>query len=788
MNWNPNAPTVLGLEATPRTDISDGYSGDVTSPTQSVTMDVPSNVTETVTQIAAYLRPTSSNVTAALLEMLIKGQEDGANDATAMYQPNGSTATNCENQSGGTTNLYQSIDEVSPDNSDWVRGQSGGGTLNLEFNTSGVLTGKRIKGVKLHVRADLTFPFTTGSFGVSLDGSTWLANSQYVTTSPTTYVIDLGEINPQSGQPWTLAQLQALDTGTPRVTLTFNAYFANVRVYWVALQVDYCDENRLCRNLVTFGGAGQAGINQRVLYTPQKVDGTSNLAKTGTDMTFVARQPRYGLAVPQPATFSVVTITNSVEYPPTIPTMYFNPVLNTDGTFTSRGSVSPRTRTTLLEMIVSGTYSADSQVYFHTTSAGEFSRIWFSQYEQEFTMPSTFQCAGVRLWGRYLVFDNGAVPSLTVNLKRRSTGALQATGVLTKAIYDAALASDPGYADQPLQVIWTGGAATLTSGVQYYVEVIPDTTDSLWYLPLFTITVSSAAEAQTWGGTTDSASRNGSTSQIGDFPWVLLTAINSPTGLSVEALVTGLPSAVGDVRPDPTGECVMSGMPYNFVSWTETVLEGAFGYYEVQRMDTFTDWQTVLYSMSEQNAQFYDFEARINDSSCYRVRVFNTSGISSPWTAAVCSGVLPAGGVGYTFTSNHSTGSGVIYSDLYSGEALRDYASDEANELVTMKLSGRDFVVAFQPCERRGVSFSRELLINALRTPTVRGVHGFDSLRDLAKMGLPYVCVRDESGDRFFAAITVPDFRIRQPKDWMKATVGIVEVTDVATPVTVVTV
>lgn len=1008
MNWNPSAATVLGPELSPTG--TDG-SVSVLSSTETAGLSVLSTATETVTQLATYLRTAQNQSTAVLMEVLTAGQEAGANHATAVFSPNASTGTNVKNEAGSTTvaNMYQSVDEASPSDTDYVESTALNTTcsLSLEFNTLGVtLTNKRIKRVRLKVRAAKTSQYFSASFGVNINGVSLLTSDQQITTFATTYSFDLGEIYTPTGQPWTVAQVQALDSGSPRITLNIGNKLSAIRVYWVSLEVDYCDENRLATNVVTF--SGDPSYAQRVAWTPTKPDGSSNWAKVnGTNVTWVARQPQYGTA---PATYSAFYLSvhkHAQDLPANVPRLYPGTInVNTDGTLVM-GS-SSRRWTMLFEILVSGVESTDSQVYAAASVFSEsIAGSWFTTSQQEYTPPATFQCGGVRLYGRYVVFNDVAVPNLTVNLRRRSDSALMATGTLTKAIYDAASAVDNGSSVYyPLALGWTGGTVTLTSGVEYYVEVLPGTGDTFWSFPLMSAINGTTSETQTYGGATNQATRNGATN-IGDFPWLLLIPISTPTSLAVGPDESAIEPAVGDVTPQGTGECLMTGIPFNRVTWTPTALGATFEQYVLQRMDTFTDWQTIAYIGEEADtnyskmietdtpnayyrfrtadtiledelghapastsladwgspnqqglgyasfiaansdfitipdpaswlrfnldvsveawiytytthnggvvtcfltgnlptyqiflvgnvptfrlynaagtpfdctapsalannqwhhivgtyagggmrlyvnkvqvatnlginqtirngaggvwigrteaANFYfngamadvalygyaldqatvsehfdmlwsgvgnivsfdDYEARINDVSCYRLAVQNTSFISSSYTVPACGVALTPAGVGYTFTSNHAVASGVAYSDTYSGDAERNYASAEAGEMTTMKLSGRDYVVAFQPCERRGVSFSRELLLSAIRTPAIRGTHGFDALRDLAKMGLPYVCVRDETGDRFYSAISVPDFNIKNPRSWMKATVNVVEVTDVATPVAV---
>src|SRR5690606_9920757 len=134
------------------------------------------------------------------------------------------------------------------------------------------------------------------------------------------------------------------------------------------------------------------------------------------------------------------------------------------------------------------------------------------------------------------------------------------------------------------------------------------------------------------------------------------------------------------------------------------------------------------------------------------------------------------------FTSNEAPEMSVAYADTYDRVAQREYDFPEADEVVTRRLYGRDYQVAFRPLERRGVTFRRTLLV---RPPVADGALGpaaVDALRDLAAATLSYVTVRDEAGNRWFGSITVPELRVRQPAGFHWVTLTFVETT--ATPST----
>lgn len=204
MNFNPNPTIVLGPEIAPDKIVYGTIASDSDAYAQRIASTVAS---ESVTTMAMYAQfPYSMKM---LCEVLDAATSEGSGEATATISPNGSTATSCKNQAGTTTGtvLYQSVDETSPDDADYVESNAtSGAVLNLEFATTGVtLTNKRILGVRLKVRAAKTSSTQSAYFDININGTDLIQNAQYLTQTPTTYSLDLGEIYAPSGQPWTVA-------------------------------------------------------------------------------------------------------------------------------------------------------------------------------------------------------------------------------------------------------------------------------------------------------------------------------------------------------------------------------------------------------------------------------------------------------------------------------------------------------------------------------------------------------------------------------------------------------
>lgn len=234
---------------------------------------------------------------------------------------------------------------------------------------------------------------------------------------------------------------------------------------------------------------------------------------------------------------------------------------------------------------------------------------------------------------------------------------------------------------------------------------------------------------------------------------------------------------------------------FRFPTFAVTPVTSGFGYYELQRSDIDTDWQTILKATSPGVTGFNDLEARIGMQSDYRIRQVNIHDFPGPWSSTV-SATLTAPTVGgsatntelLVFTTNtDQTGYRVLaYAEVNEGNPENAFSYFEGDGMVQyQRMYGRDFQVAFHALERGGVQFTRTLLVQnaAVSAPVLE--NGFRSLRDLAWMSAPYICVRTESGDRWFASVEVPSGTIRRRKRLQLAQVKVTETGETATVVDV---
>lgn len=242
------------------------------------------------------------------------------------------------------------------------------------------------------------------------------------------------------------------------------------------------------------------------------------------------------------------------------------------------------------------------------------------------------------------------------------------------------------------------------------------------------------------------------------------------------------------VNPDSTPTAVT----YNLLSWANMGITGSgFSYYEVQRNDAFDPaWQTIARIPNQAVTFFRDFEARVGVISSYRIRVANVLQFFGPWSASVA-GTIAAPGVSGTdvasgaliFTSN--TAQSGVYTLAYvealgTGAPTETVSFPESGRLKLQWMYGHDDQSAFHPTERGGEQFTRTLLVQnaAVTGPVIQ--RGFNAIRDMAWAQLPYVCVRNDQGDRWYANVSVASGTFQRNRALQLVQVQVTEVSTTA--------
>ena len=212
-----------------------------------------------------------------------------------------------------------------------------------------------------------------------------------------------------------------------------------------------------------------------------------------------------------------------------------------------------------------------------------------------------------------------------------------------------------------------------------------------------------------------------------------------------------------------------------------------FGGLELQRFDYLTGtFETIMLATSPTVTGFNDYEARVGIDSVYRIRNLNVYNFAGPWSTQV-TGAPPVPGVtggcddntgALIFTSNadQSGHSNAAYVMQWDGTPDETFDLPEGDDVVFQPMYGRDGRVAFHGTERGLETFNRTLLIHAAAIDPIR-LADVKTLRDLAWADLPYICVRDELGDRWYANVRVPTVSARHNRTNYMARIGVVETT-----------
>jgi hypothetical protein len=277
----------------------------------------------------------------------------------------------------------------------------------------------------------------------------------------------------------------------------------------------------------------------------------------------------------------------------------------------------------------------------------------------------------------------------------------------------------------------------------------------------------------TYGGTTAVARVDDTDDYTADLSVMLIQAMPVPADVAADTAVQAL--SVVDEHCAQAVPGIPTGITYVTITWTpdNSAAVAGFGHYEVQRRDTTMPadtWESVATISDVAQGQFDDYEARIGVTSSYRVRFVHVDGYTSAWSSTVTAAITAPGVTGDTvatsvlvLTTNHNPGGNVAHVMSWDGAGVppQDFTFAEGGQTTLQQMYQRDYVVAFRPLERGGVAFTRTLLVNALGVPPETLSDGFSGLRDLAWDTVPYVCVRDQQGNRWLTAVSVPTGSVR---------------------------
>lgn len=279
--------------------------------------------------------------------------------------------------------------------------------------------------------------------------------------------------------------------------------------------------------------------------------------------------------------------------------------------------------------------------------------------------------------------------------------------------------------------------------------------------------------------------------QTADVSFLLAQDLFPVTGfaaLQLSQSITGIGLDCG-LNPD----YIPSALTYVRLTWSATsssVPVTGFGYYEVQRSDTLTDWQTIAKMTSPAATGFTDYEARIGILTSYRIRAVDVYGFYNAWSSTITTTLTAPGVTGTSivadthvlvFTSNASQAGAynLAYCLAWDGTPIENFTLPEGSSVQLQPMFDRNFYTAFHTLERGGEQFAREILVQAAAI-SPETLADFTSLRSMAWASVPYICVRDEDGNRWFANVSVPSVRVQLNRTIYRAAIQITEVTDTA--------
>lgn len=815
VDWNEHEPDVIGLEFVPSVVGQEPWPAlglpvvRVDAPSYGAAATVQSTTTEYLEEVDVLVN-TDSDRGRFLMEMFEAGDElIDADDIDTTIVPVASTGNTEQvgrwktnlgavSASAFATALNNDTDDPLTDTYISPLNLSSGLFLGISFQTgaaiAGDLAGRRILDVTVKIVGGVQpatlapptqFPNVPDAGGTQGGGVTRQLQVGFLLGGGIVYpwntYATAFDINPQLNQersfstgeilprgdfsdiqyPWSLAALAALENiATAPWMYVEPAYSVDGR--WTAvdgdtlnipfisrawLEVTHCRENRLSADYQEAYGRGPYWYF--MFPTPIGASQYAGFDKfAGTDLSVLVRQPAWGDTKPtsDPADdrFSLPYLKGS-SLPAGIQT-FLRPGLNADGTVSLMGDASDDA--VLPVNLNFSPPSPDSAPYGNIvrrlTNTGE-------TFRQQLATTSAGTYDGVLIPLNVAV--DGAGSDLVVELRRTSDDVLMATATIDP---DDALAVEADGAWRRVQAPFAAPVA-LAGGTGYYTEIAPVGGGAVWSFPVLTQFVDTYLydDANTYGQDVLSF-EDGAAGQVlyADQAIVIYQEPEAPGDFTATPVVE--PPAEGLLF------CGTAGIQYATLEWTQPTL-GLFLHYEIQRLDPYSaEWQTIATLTDPAVLSFVDREPARGGESGYRIRQVNVVGVGSEWATATAD--IAQGDPGLTFTSNVLPELGVGLADVYDPpRAVKDYPLPGSQEVTYWPVYGRDDWVATRPADVRGPVFTRRLLVNARNAPDRPGLAVFQPLLSLTEQTLPYICVRDQYGDRWFADVTVSNVQISEP-------------------------
>lgn len=725
--------------------------------------------------------------------------------------------------------FWNYLDSVTMTPATWVSGQIvdndralytyAGDGFDVAVSCAGVIgsmVGRRVTRVRVQATVAQELFFGDRSGGLQVTPYLWINGRKFYGTSstvraakgPTEVVFDWS-LNPFSGKPWTVADVDIFDTDaigpntagigfrmSPTGTLTNGGLILKA-----SLQVESMVENRLA-----IGGRKEPAGSQDLrgpchqawmpwdLYDPET--GTSSTVTLNSEQRYVvvmrkatlSQNTSFGVStVYQPGSSKAMTDTLA-DFGPPHWTEYTGPRKASTDTMGQGVRVDAGSRRVLdLGMEngfapgvalrkVGGAMSKDSQPYaFASNTRGKTDdwpdlAEWFDNssiyggaggrwMEQEFTAVADDDYGRITLMvAQIAATSDGA---LEIDVRRRFDDALIAQVEITT---DDLAAPRTAYQRVSVEL---SPPAPLELGVQYYFRIRSSATAGQGWL---VGAANSGYEPEITGppAGTNAVAGFGAGVDLLTFGDKLMnrfgfTAPDDPGSVVALINISTVPEGPEELTAVPSGlECCIESIA---VAWSNTAMVcGTHVATEVQRNDDGV-WRTIAYITNAEATTFTDWEFRTGQLIDYRVRAVRGDGAASEWATLDDPVQAAIGCTGLVFTSNESPDLTVFYGDVVD---QREFTFPNYDEIV--QAHDRDFHIAFRQLENPGTVFTTKLNIRDGRLPcgpgcgdpTGFGDDVFWPVRQIARAGLSYVCVKNEAGNRWYAYVAVTAGRWKQ--------------------------
>lgn len=741
VNWNPNSTGTKGLEVFWPTTKSFALD----SPTKMLGLSLDQSVSQAIGTIKVPVSSIPVRGGTYVLEVFdgeTAVSSTGGSVTTLTARPNedvsGVSASAWSGIAAGTTNIYADIDESTPSSSDYISNSSGPDTYAGRMSTGSLsLTGKRIVAVRLCAYIGGYRGYNSqAQLGLNISGTDYwgpiYSGMPHGSGTSSTYFRSVEwTTNPATGAAWTIAAVQALDTTDEWLVASMSTN--TVFVSNAYLEVDVADTNdeRLAYGILDDSTSGlTAGAwNSVTVTTP--TGGTWTKDGSGRHLYTLRRTSSTGSLVVPLLDGDAVSFASGWQ-----PTLDSSSLL-----VTSMGD--ERTEVFgLIQRTTAPADSVDSIPYVTQVAALVFSGT---------TAQQEFSSAGASTYGqlRFLVKANSATAALSVKVKRRSDNTQ--FGATLTVTADAANALDDEGGGWRLVDETLSSTGTLATATQYYIEFSSNaagTGSDYWSVLAYDSWGS--GDTTGFGGTTDRATLTTSTSVAAaeadryDIPATFSVAPSPMSGGDTTLLTLSVTDGVG---------MAVAGIDYVRASWTATALGASFSRYDLDRSeDGGTTWTRIAKITDEATHYFDDIEGLRDVAASYRVRSVTTAGASSDWLS--CGTETPTGATGALYlTSNWSMEDSLVF-HASGSDPVPAWAQLDTSTIRTPY--GVDGHWAFRPTERRLRTFAVTIYPPEQLSSTGRaGVGVFDALDDFLALSIPYVCVMDFRGDRWFADVTV---------------------------------